>query len=127
MRMLSGLKRRAISEKFMRYDKNILGFNGFIWFNGVVEDRNDPQYLGRVRVRCVGIHTQDKAVLPTPICLGRRLFCRLHRPAISGLGQSPSFLVEGTWVFGYFRDGDDCQEPMVIGSLPGVPAERADL
>ena len=49
----------------MRYDKNYLGFNGFIWFNGVVEDRNDPQKLGRVRVRCVGIHTQDKAVLPT--------------------------------------------------------------
>ena len=30
----------------MRYDKNFLGFNGFIWFNGVVEDRNDPQKLG---------------------------------------------------------------------------------
>ena len=49
----------------MKYDNNFLGFNGFIWFNGVVEDRNDPQKLGRVRVRCVGIHTQDKAVLPT--------------------------------------------------------------
>ena len=47
----------------MKYDNNFLGFNGFIWFNGVVEDRNDPQKLGRVRVRCVGIHTQDKAVL----------------------------------------------------------------
>ena len=110
----------------MRYDKNILGFNGFIWFNGVVEDRNDPQYLGRVRVRCVGIHTQDKAVLPTADLPWSQVILPTTSAAISGLGQSPSFLVEGTWVFGYFRDGDDCQEPMVIGSLPGVPAELAD-
>ena len=30
----------------------------------VVEDRNDPQYLC-VRVRCIGIHTDDKIELPT--------------------------------------------------------------
>jgi hypothetical protein len=46
---------------------------------------------------------------------------------ISGLGQSPAFLVEGTWVFGYFRDGADCQEPMILGTLPGVPAELANV
>ena len=28
-----------------------LGDGGFKWFVGVVEDRNDPEYLGRVRVR----------------------------------------------------------------------------
>ena len=110
----------------MRYDKNYLGFNGFIWFNGVVEDRNDPQKLGRVRVRCVGIHTQDKAVLPTADLPWSQVILPATSPGISGLGHSPSFFVEGSWVFGYFRDGDDCQEPMVIGSLPGVPKELAD-
>ena len=110
----------------MRYDKNYLGFNGFIWFNGVVEDRNDPQKLGRVRVRCVGIHTQDKAVLPTADLPWSQVILPPTSPGISGLGHSPSFFVEGSWVFGYFRDGDDCQEPMVIGSLPGVPKELAD-
>ena len=49
------------------YDNNFLGKNNFIWFNGVVEDRNDPQKLGRLRVRCVGIHTDNKDDLPTPI------------------------------------------------------------
>ena len=47
------------------YDNNFLGKNNFIWFNGVVEDRNDPQKLGRLRVRCVGIHTDNKDELPT--------------------------------------------------------------
>jgi hypothetical protein len=45
---------------------------------------------------------------------------------ISGLGHSPGFIVEGTWVFGYFRDGYAMQEPMVIGTLPGKPVELAE-
>ena len=44
---------------------------------------------------------------------------------ISGLGSSPSALVEGSWVFGYFRD-EDLQEPIVLGSLPGRPSELAN-
>ena len=49
----------------MNYDKEFLGRNGFIWFNGVVEDRIDPEYLGRVKVRCIGFHTASKIDLPT--------------------------------------------------------------
>jgi hypothetical protein len=45
---------------------------------------------------------------------------------ISGLGSSPGFVVEGTWVFGYFRDGVNMQEPMIMGTLPGKPSELAD-
>jgi hypothetical protein len=39
------------------------------------------------------------------------------------VGQTPLGLVEGSWVFGYFRDGSNRQEPLVIGSLPGRPSE----
>ena len=39
--------------------KHFMGEDGFVWFTGVVEDRNDPSSLGRVRVRCVGFHTDD--------------------------------------------------------------------
>ena len=45
--------------------QNFMGMDGFIWFTGVVEDRNDPSKLGRVRVRCVGFHTEDKTKIPT--------------------------------------------------------------
>ena len=105
-------------------NNNFLGFNNFIWFNGVVEDRQDPFFLGRVRVRCVGIHTHDKEVLPTSDLPWAQVILPVTSPGISGLGSSPSFLVEGSWVFGYFRDGTQCQEPCVIGSIPGVPAEK---
>ena len=59
-------------------DKNFLGRNGFMWFTGVVEDRIDPEYLGRVKVRCI-LHTDDKLQLPTPIYRGHRSYCLFHR------------------------------------------------
>ena len=108
------------------YDKDYLGKNNFIWFNGVVEDRQDPQKLGRLRVRCVGIHTQDKDILPTSDLPWSQLIHPITSSGISGLGSSPGFIVEGTWVFGYFRDGYAMQEPMVIGTLPGKPSELSD-
>ena len=42
-----------------------MGKDGFHWFIGVVEDRNDPLQVGRVRVRAVGYHTENKTILPT--------------------------------------------------------------
>ena len=107
-------------------DNNFLGRNGFIWFNGVVEDRQDPQKLGRLRVRCVGIHTDNKDDLPTSDLPWSQLIHPITSSGISGLGSSPGFIVEGTWVFGYFRDGVNMQEPMIMGSLPGKPSELAD-
>jgi hypothetical protein len=45
---------------------------------------------------------------------------------VSGLGQSPLGAVEGTWVVGFFQDGGDAQQPIIIGTLPGVPSELPD-
>ena len=106
-------------------DKNFSGRNGFIWYTGVVEDRQDPQYLGRVRVRAIGIHTDDKLMLPTEDLPWAQCVMPLTGASISGLGNSPSFLVEGSWVFGYYRDGEAMQEPVVLGSIPGRPYELA--
>ena len=47
-------------------------------------------------------------------------------PSMQGLGNSPTFLVEGSWVVGFFRDANEKQQPIVIGSLPGVPSSTVD-
>ena len=44
-------------------NENFLGLNGFIWFIGVVEDRQDPSKTGRLRVRALGHHTENKTLL----------------------------------------------------------------
>jgi hypothetical protein len=92
----------------------------FTWFSGVVEDRLDPLYAGRLRVRCLGFHTDNKSELPTKDLPWAMCVLSTASPGISGLGTSPSFLVEGSWVWGYFRDSGH-QEPVIIGSLPGKP------
>ena len=103
-----------------------LGFNGFIWFVGVVEARNDPTYTGRLKVRALGHHTGDKQILPTADLPWAHVMLPVTAAGITGLGQSPSGLVEGSWVLGYFRDGNTRQEPVVMGSLPGRPSELAN-
>ena len=106
----------------MNNDK-FLGHNGFLWFTGVVEDRQDPEKIGRVRVRALGHHTSNKTILPTSDLPWAHCLLSSTSAGISGLGQSATGLVEGSWVLGYFRDGNDRQEMIVLGTLPGVPSE----
>ena len=103
-----------------------MGQDGFYWFVGVVEDRNDPLRLGRVRVRCLGYHTSDLRELPTTDLPWAHVMHPVTDPSMQGMGSTPSFLVEGSWVVGFFRDTQEKQQPLIIGSLPGAPQEAAD-
>ena len=105
---------------------NFMGKNGFNWFVGVVEDRTDPQTLGRLRVRCLGYHTEGLDKLPTDKLPWAHVMNPVTSATVSGLGQSPLGAVEGTWVIGFFQDGEDAQQPIIIGTLPGVPSELPD-
>ena len=103
-----------------------MGQDGFIWFVGVVEDRNDPERIGRVKVRCLGFHTEDLNKLPTDDLPWAHVMHPVTDPAMHGMGNTPSFLVEGSWVVGFFRDAQEKQQPVIIGSLPGAPENSAD-
>ena len=104
-------------------NNHFMGMDGFIWFTGVVEDRDDPSKLGRVRVRCVGFHTEDKVRVPTATLPWAHVMHPVTDPAMNGMGNTPSFLVEGSWVVGFFMDAEDKQQPVIIGTLPGVPID----
>ena len=104
-----------------------MGLDGFVWFTGVVEDRNDPDALGRVRVRCLGFHTEDLNDIPTADLPWATVMHPVTDPSMQGLGNTPSFLVEGSWVVGFFADAKDKQQPIIIGSLPGIPEEEPDF
>jgi len=101
---------------------NFMGRDGFLWFTGVVEDNNDPLQTGRVRVRALGYHTENKTELPTADLPWATVLHSVTSPAVSGLGHTP-FLVSGTWVVGFWRDAD-CQEPIIMGALAGFPTAQ---
>mgnify|MGYP001339785799 CR=1 FL=1 len=96
-----------------------MGKDGFTWFVGCVEDRNDPERLGRVRVRCLGYHTEDKSKIPTEDLPWASVMMPVTTPSMNGLGETPSFLTPGSWVIGFFTDAQTMQEPVVMGTLPG--------
>ena len=84
------------------------------WFLGeVVNVKDDPEKLGRVKVRVFGVYDDVKeddlpwAQIVVPVTQG------VHE----GKGQYLGIL-KGTQVFGMFLDGKSSQLPMVIGTVP---------
>lgn len=98
-----------------------MGKNGFVWFHGVVEDVDDPLKMGRVRVRCFEYHTHDKQLLPTKSLPWATTLQPVTSASVSGKGISPTGLLTGSWVIGFFRDGLNCQDPVILGAFAGFP------
>lgn len=93
------------------------------FFTGVVEDINDPAEMGRVRVRCFGYHTELKSELPTDALPWSHVMMPITSASISGVGQSPTGVKQGSWVVGFFRDGAGLQDPFILGTLPSASTE----
>lgn len=103
------------------------GTTKFLWFFGVVEDLADPLYLGRVRVRCFGWHSDDLAQVPTSALPWAQILMPSTSASVSGIGQSPTGIVSGAWVLGFFLDGNRCQQPMVLGTFHGIPQSLPNI
>jgi len=100
-------------------NKDFAGLNGFVWWMGVVEDRQDPLKLGRCRVRIVGWHSPSKTELPT-----KRLPWSQQMTPINN--TNPYAPKEGDMVVGFFIDGESAQSPVMMGVLPGIPLSEAN-
>ena len=105
----------------MKFKKNFIGQDGFQWWIGVVEDRDDPEKLGRCRVRVFGVHTDDLIAIPTedlPWAI-----------SIYSVNNNDSFAApkEGEYVFGFFLDGSFCQSPAILGVIPGINQQLAPV
>lgn len=105
--------------------QKIFNKDGFNWWIGVVEDRMDPEKLGRVRVRIFGYHTDNKVILPTRDLPWAVPIQPITSAAISGIGSSPLGPVEGSWVIGFFLDGEDMQQPAIFGTIATKAALKA--
>ena len=97
-----------------------MGSQGFKWFIGSVEDISDPLMLGRVRVRCYGIHSDDINEVKTEHLPWATVVQPITSAGNKGRGISPTGAVVGTQVIGFFMDGSTGQYPIVLGSIGGI-------
>jgi len=89
----------------------------FRWFVGVVKDIGDDR--SRVRVRIFGIHHTEDV---TKVSDGDLPWALVLYPTTGGQassGNASHNLTSGSWVVGFFMDGIDSQQPIVIGSING--------
>lgn len=93
-------------------------------YTGVVENRFDPLKLGRCQVRVVGLHTEQKALLPTSDLPWAYPMQPITSAAMNGIGVAPVGPVEGTWVIVVFRD-EDLQQPIILGTVGGIPQNES--
>lgn len=99
--------------------------NNYFWV-GVVEDRMDPLFLGRCKVRIFGVHTSDAFELPSQDLPWAVSVTPSTSASMNGVGTAPVGPVPGTTVVGFFLDYPDTQMPAFIGSISGIPqAEQA--
>ena len=93
-------------------------------YTGVVENRDDPLKLGRCQVRIVGLHTDDKTVLPTEELPWAFPMAPITSASMNGIGWTPVGPVPGTWVVIMFHDEEE-QMPVMIGTIGGIPQSKA--
>jgi len=116
------------------FQKNFVGRDGFIWWIGQVASdswrRNSPGSSAsgielqkqkgfdyRYQVRIMGYHTADKDELPDD----QLPWATIVYPVTAGGGAtgflaSPN-LKQGNFVYGFFMDGEDAQQPVILGIL----------
>lgn len=109
-----------MAELYKTLQKEFYGDN-VRWFLGIVEDnKNDPEFLGRVRVRVFGAHSPFLEDVPTEMLPWARILIPATYGGISGVGRSPTGIEQGSWVFGVFMDGLHSQDPLILGTIPKI-------
>jgi len=98
----------------------------FYWFTGVVEDVTDPEMLNRVRVRCIGYHTESTARVKTVDLPWATVVMPNTDASLKGVGGNHELEI-GSWVVGFFRDGMSAQDPMVLGSIATQTEGEKDI
>lgn len=103
-----------------------LGEEGFRWFIGVVEDRDDPLKLGRVRVRIHNVHSTKHTRTSTTDLPWATVMSSITGANHNKIGQAPVGIQLGTTVIGFFMDGEDGNNPVIMGAVAGIPGSVTD-
>jgi hypothetical protein len=94
------------------------GISNPFFFIGVIENNIDERLEGRVQVRAFGLHGTVQQVptedLPWAVLIHGSYDPNAPIPPLN------------SWVFGFFLDGRDAQQPMILGLIPTQMTEQID-
>lgn len=91
--------------------------NSFKWFIGIVKEVSSDG--NTVKVRVFGVHTMNDTVKVSDGDLPQAVVLMPTTGGQAGGGHANHGLTNGTWVMGFFADGDRCQQPIIVGVLGG--------
>ena len=115
------------------FKNHFVGRDGFYWWVGqiapsetwkgnipakpVATNADNPGFGERYKVRIMGHHTAKPDELPDE----QLPWATVMYPVTAGGGSKASFqssnLTQGTFVFGFFMDGEDAQQPVIMGAI----------
>ena len=115
------------------FQKHFVGRDGFVWWIGQVVDETKwrdningrrvastdaiPGFNERYKVRIMGYHTADLNALSDD----ELPWATVMYPVTAGSGNAGAStsaqLRQGSFVFGFFIDGEDAQQPVIMGVL----------
>ena len=100
------------------------GRDAFVPFLGQVEDVDDPKRGGRVKVRCVGWHPNKKKGDDDALTTDDLPWAQVAMPTThaqqSRVGGKHG-LLPGSWVMGFFLDGEDGNHPFILNTFNFTP------
>lgn len=117
------------------YKKHFAGRDGFQWWIGQIPDaetwkinlpgkdvpgNSDPEYRGfgeRYKVRIMGYHTANKEELPDEELPWATIMYPVTAGGGGGGASQSSNITQGTFVYGFFLDGEDGQQPVIMGCI----------
>lgn len=113
--------------------RNFVGKDGFIWWIGQVaseekwnsnipgnrvESPDDIKGFGdRYRVRILGYHTDNSLELTDDDLPWASVMLPVTAGSGSGASSQSPQIRQGNFVFGFFLDGEDAQQPIIMGVL----------
>lgn len=96
------------------------------WFLGSVVDIHDPLEIGRIKVRIYGVHPDDQSSLSDDDLPWAQVIVPVNQGGTAYLGN-PLGVKPDSLVFGFFLDGNNSQNPIILGSIPKFEDEETPV
>jgi len=103
---------------------NFLGRDGFVWWIGQIppveswyQQATGPGWGIRYKVRIMGYHTASKEEMPDEDLPWASVMYPVTAGSGGGHSSQTSNITQGTFVYGFFLDGEQGQQPVIMGCI----------